>query len=162
MGRHRRYISFICHGVRILFQEVDDCRRHSRYCIYNHSFRNDVSRLCSRKRTWLLTYKQHIFRGMLSMSSTAIVFKAFDDMGLRGQKIYRSCIGCFSCRRFSSRCSDGLAFDFSSQPASGRNGNVEKHSKVRSISYILVITRNLSYSKFSKKRSNRFLTTKPY
>ena len=49
--------------VRILFQEVDDCRRHSRYCIYNHSFRNDVSRLCSRKRTWLLTYKQHIFRG---------------------------------------------------------------------------------------------------
>ena len=50
-------------GVRILFQEVDDCRRHSRYCIYNHSFRNDVSRLCSRKRTWLLTYKQHIFRG---------------------------------------------------------------------------------------------------
>ena len=63
MGRHRRYISFICHGVRILFQEVDDCRRHSRYCIYNHSFRNDVSRLCSRKRTWLLTYKQHIFRG---------------------------------------------------------------------------------------------------
>ena len=23
----------------------------------------DVSRLCSRKRTWLLTYKQHIFRG---------------------------------------------------------------------------------------------------
>ena len=24
---------------------------------------SDVSRLCSRKRTWLLTYKQHIFRG---------------------------------------------------------------------------------------------------
>ena len=80
MGRHRRYISFICHGVRILFQEVDDCRRHSRYCIYNHSLRNDVSRLYCRKRAWLLASKQYIFRryafyvihGYLSLRTTFI------------------------------------------------------------------------------------------
>lgn len=89
--------------------------------------------------------------GMLSMSSTAIVFKAFDDMGLRGQKFTGVVLGVLVVEDLVAVVLMGLAFDFSSQPASGRNGNVEKHSKVRSISYILVITRNLSYSKFSKK-----------
>lgn len=86
MGRYRRHLSFVCYGIRILFQEVDDRRRYSCYRLYNHSLRNDVSRLYCRKRAWLLASKQYIFRRYASMSSTAIVFKAFDDMGLRGQK----------------------------------------------------------------------------
>ena len=53
---------FVCYGIRILFQEVDDRRRYSCYRLYNHSLRNDVSRLYCRKRAWLLASKQYIFR----------------------------------------------------------------------------------------------------
>ena len=52
---------FVCYGIRILFQEVDDRRRYSCYRLYNHSLRNDVSRLYCRKRAWLLASKQYIF-----------------------------------------------------------------------------------------------------
>ena len=62
MGRYRRHLSFVCYGIRILFQEVDDRRRYSCYRLYNHSLRNDVSRLYCRKRAWLLASKQYIFR----------------------------------------------------------------------------------------------------
>ena len=85
-GRHRRYISFICHGVRILFQEVDDCRRHSRYCIYNHSSGMMFLGYAAGNALGFSHISSIFLGGMLSMSSTAIVFKAFDDMGLRGQK----------------------------------------------------------------------------
>ena len=61
MGRYRRHLSFVCYGIRILFQEVDDRRRYSCYRLYNHSLRNDVSRLYCRKRAWLLASKQYIF-----------------------------------------------------------------------------------------------------
>ena len=87
--------------------------------------------------------------GMLSMSSTAIVFKAFDDMGLRGQKFTGVVLGVLVVEDLVAVVFDGLAFNLSSQQASRRNGNAGKYSKVRSVSYILVITRNLSDSKFS-------------
>ena len=48
--------------IGVIFQEVDDRRRYSCYRLYNHSLRNDVSRLYCRKRAWLLASKQYIFR----------------------------------------------------------------------------------------------------
>ena len=47
-------------GLEFSFK-VDDRRRYSCYRLYNHSLRNDVSRLYCRKRAWLLASKQYIF-----------------------------------------------------------------------------------------------------
>ena len=64
--------------------------------------------------------------GMLSMSSTAIVFKAFDDMGLRGQKFTGVVLGVLVVEDLVAVVFDGLAFNLSSQQASRRNGNAGK------------------------------------
>ena len=149
MGRYRRHLSFVCYGIRILFQEVDDRRRYSCYRLYNHSLRNDVSRLYCRKRAWLLASKQYIFRRYAFYVIHRYRIQGVRWHGTQRAKIYRSSIRRLGGRRFSGRSFDGLAFTLSSQQASRRNGNAGKYSKVRSVSYILVITRNLSDSKFS-------------
>lgn len=47
---------------------------------------HDVHRLYSGECNGVLPHEQYFLGGMLSMSSTAIVFKAFNDMGLLQQK----------------------------------------------------------------------------
>ena len=83
------------------------------------------------------------------MSSTAIVFKAFDDMGLRGQKFTGVVLGVLVVEDLVAVV---LMVLLSTLAVSQQVEGMEMLKSILKLgAFILVITRNLSYSKFSKK-----------
>ena len=89
--------------------------------------------------------------GMLSMSSTAIVFKAFDDMGLRGQKFTGVVLGVLVVEDLVAVVLMVLLSTLAvSQQVEGME-MLKSILKLGAFLIILVITRNLSDSKFLKK-----------
>lgn len=86
--------------------------------------------------------------GMLSMSSTAIVFKAFDDMGLRGQKFTGVVLGVLVVEDLVAVVLMVLLSTLAVRQASRRK-KVESILKLGAFLLFWLITRNLSDSKFS-------------
>ncbi len=73
-------------GTGLFVQEIDKCGHYGYRCHCHYCMWHDVHRLYSGECNGVLPHEQYFSGGMLSMSSTAIVFKAFNDMGLLQQK----------------------------------------------------------------------------
>ena len=54
--------------------------------------------------------------GMIAMSSTTIIYKAFDDLGLRKKQFYRTGVEHLDFGRYFSHCINGDAFHYGGQP----------------------------------------------
>ena len=86
LGRYRRYLPPFCHGTGIFIPETAECRIKCRYRHTHHCGRNDVLGYTAGNAMGFTHITSLFLGGMLSMSSTAIVFKAFNDMNLLQQK----------------------------------------------------------------------------
>lgn len=89
--------------------------------------------------------------GMLSMSSTTIIFKAFDDMGLRNQRFAGVVFGILVVEDLVCRFTDGFTVYIGSQQTRGRNGVAQQRGQTGSFSAVLFRYRHLSDSLFSEK-----------
>ena len=143
VGRHRRHLPAFRHGTRILVPQTAERGRHGCHGRRDDRGGNDVRGYGTGMSLGFSHMSSIFLGGMLSMSSTAIVFKAFDDMGLRGQRFHGRGTGHPRGRGSGGRRADGAALDAGREQAVRRRRDAGQHPQTGSLPGLLVAAGHL-------------------